>query len=1539
MFEENSYIDDGMKSAAMVFALVAQDEDRRDLKQIIDKDLPFKDYYSFFVISAKLEANNKECTEAKETFTKAESIYFGNLEGCSLEMDDGLRVVFDEDIWGFKGWMQFRQSLSTPQKIYLDFEATQKTSDERYEPSSFGVWQMITMLRERISYYPVLGQAADELSNSKIAENKKIDELTKEWANKTSSAGVIPFNSPEVQAAIRFLNFMGNTTDAARLVYLAKTGRIIMDAKAGAAPELKTSSDTQKYISFAKTPVENVLPEQYYSSGVVRSAHLVRIMSGNSDLFLQNSRTRPEKPMVLAVTLQDWDDNTHCGSLLATPLGFRMACDEALATYGKDLNYLFEQSQVSIGGFSDAGTGKRCSPVSQAGGNSRGSLDMVGKLPVTATERIDLTLILATAIQNSKFARDNYGKTIDVHYASQISVEQDTDAVMDNYERLKKEYDGYDVLVVSVTDKRQSHRQAQAFKKVFGEFSTMDVGKLDLATDKGKPANRFFSKYVAPALASELTNKNLDDLGVYVIDDASGNVIANYPKQTLEAIEADDGSKIIQVKATQEPLSTFDNEGVKTSGPDIAYSYGSHRVSRTYLLALESYFGQRLDGRKALGKGRPSVEAPDVAQIVLLHVKGVLVDDIVKVAGKSKEFVEDIISFADENGLQDGWMGAHKLSEGLLFWWRYRRPLDILNNQLMMLTGIADGIIEVGANGKLILAKVTPQAREEAKAMQNFRGIIHPVASSTFGNVVVDENGIRSDNQQQITPKNVQQGVDIGGVYVKGSVVQDSVLDQGSRVIESVINNVKGRIVVSQSFVDNSVVNNLESGRALVINLVESGDIVVSGASVVDIFNNNLEDSGLPLGKGHARMWAGFDADGKRDANTLLPGNRYTFSEMYDILAIPDTNITETKIKAARKSLPRRSDYAIQAETITTEKAGDLTSYTLTDADSGSSVTIVPGWGATVTSMKVKLDGKPETEVFYYGNKDITKASGGIPVLWPFANRIKDGKFTWAGDAHNLHDINVTDKNRPIVKADGTKRHIYHGMARYAKWSVGRAGVDKDGAYMTCFLNSADYSAMEKHFGKAKITLAYRLKGNQLGIAVNIINNDDKDIPMSFALHPWIKLPLGPGGTKADVKVSLPAKKRWISNAEHIPDGNVAGVKSSRYDFVTKPKVLGNDAGEDAKGENLPDTFDDVFTGLEFKDGIATSVVYDPKNKIKVEVSQTEGFKQVVLNVPNGKPAVCVEPQTSATDAFNLDRTEVKEQANLVVLKPGETFEGMVSIKTSKFDESETTDSKASSAGYAFEVSAIGADIESYSTAFISTEPSLLDMSILLKTIQSYELSLQKLNDIRQESPEGAGLISEPINRAEAFLNITTLSKDIAAREAAINDVEATILINPTDIPDNQKILLALLKKDNSYLRALEQKLGCKIRLLIPGQYDPATDSSANMIAISKSKIQGMPGLKYLNIHSLIDNAYLPLEQAIVFAKGLIVYSIDSSGETASTIAQMYKILTKKPILESVLKVFLEDNIFVLELPKPLPVDEKHYEELHKQAIAALIAA
>ncbi|PIQ87974.1 MAG: hypothetical protein COV73_01305, partial [Candidatus Omnitrophica bacterium CG11_big_fil_rev_8_21_14_0_20_43_6] len=167
------------------------------------------------------------------------------------------------------------------------------------------------------------------------------------------------------------------------------------------------------------------------------------------------------------------------------------------------------------------------------------------------------------------------------------------------------------------------------------------------------------------------------------------------------------------------------------------------------------------------------------------------------------------------------------------------------------------------------------------------------------------------------------------------------------------------------------------------------------------------------------------------------------------------------------------SDY----EAVLTSRQG-FWLWRLIDKKTGSFIEVAPERGNAIVSMSVGVNGKIE-EIFWY--PDLTRL-GGLSVSWPFANLIRNSIARISGRSIDLRNFAgaTYDSNGNII----------HGLVRNKEWVVEEIGADERGIYMRSSFNIEDHPEIAERFGKAKITLIYRLFGNQLSIKPRLENLD-----------------------------------------------------------------------------------------------------------------------------------------------------------------------------------------------------------------------------------------------------------------------------------------------------------------------------------------------------------------------------------------------------------------------------------------------------------------
>ena len=259
----------------------------------------------------------------------------------------------------------------------------------------------------------------------------------------------------------------------------------------------------------------------------------------------------------------------------------------------------------------------------------------------------------------------------------------------------------------------------------------------------------------------------------------------------------------------------------------------------------------------------------------------------------------------------------------------------------------------------------------------------------------------------------------------------------------------------------------------------------------------------------------------------------------------------------------------------------------------------------------------------------LAKPTGcGIPLLFPFPNRIRDGRFAFEGQECVV--------NPPR-----------HGFVRDRAWTVERVDAnDVDGASVRSVFDAADHPDILAQWPSSfRLAATYRLFGKSLSLAFEVDNTGDRAFPYGYGIHPYFERP-------ARGVVRVPASERWVL-ADSLPTGDLIAV-SGGYDLRDGADVL-------------EVQLDDILTGLDAdENGEVRCEIDDLAAGRRTTVRfDREAFPHVVVYTPPApRTAICVEPNTCPTDAFNLSSRGI--DANVLVLGPGQSARFEVHIERSR---------------------------------------------------------------------------------------------------------------------------------------------------------------------------------------------------------------------------------------------------------------------------------
>jgi aldose 1-epimerase len=263
---------------------------------------------------------------------------------------------------------------------------------------------------------------------------------------------------------------------------------------------------------------------------------------------------------------------------------------------------------------------------------------------------------------------------------------------------------------------------------------------------------------------------------------------------------------------------------------------------------------------------------------------------------------------------------------------------------------------------------------------------------------------------------------------------------------------------------------------------------------------------------------------------------------------------------------------------------------------------------------------------------------GGIPILFPFPNRIRDGRFSWEGTHYRLPANDPSGKN------------AIHGFACRKQWRVIDRGADAHSAWVTGefhgLLDAPETAALWPT--DYRIRVVVRLSGRSLTLDAAVDNPDGRALPFGLGYHPYFRVPFTSAG-EAAYTVAAPAESTW-ELAENLPTGRQQRPDTARD--LNRPRSVAE--------LNL----DDAYTGLPSvpdKDGLCLhGVLRQTPPGLTMEIRASPAFRELVAFTPPHRQAICLEPYTCVTDAVNLQTKGI--DSGWLVLPPHKQWTGRVEM-------------------------------------------------------------------------------------------------------------------------------------------------------------------------------------------------------------------------------------------------------------------------------------
>ena len=284
-----------------------------------------------------------------------------------------------------------------------------------------------------------------------------------------------------------------------------------------------------------------------------------------------------------------------------------------------------------------------------------------------------------------------------------------------------------------------------------------------------------------------------------------------------------------------------------------------------------------------------------------------------------------------------------------------------------------------------------------------------------------------------------------------------------------------------------------------------------------------------------------------------------------------------------------------------------------------------------VTTSGARVDVLSAAEGFESGGHPASRS--GIPLLFPYPNRIAGGRYSWSG-----RDYHLTPDKVPFDKTG----NAIHGFCIDRPWRIVSQSESSVTAIFRTSVDAPERLALWP--ADAEIELTYELRDSCLQSLITIRNPSDQPLPWGFGTHAYFRLPLGHSSSAEQCTIYAPASQTWELD-ECLPSGKI------------QPAAAKLSASPAFRGLKL----DDIYTDVSTDNGEVICRLTDPAAKLIVEQRFPAVFREIVAFTPPWATAVCLEPYTCVTNAINLQQQGI--DAGLHVLPPGETWTGRIDIE------------------------------------------------------------------------------------------------------------------------------------------------------------------------------------------------------------------------------------------------------------------------------------
>jgi aldose 1-epimerase len=299
-----------------------------------------------------------------------------------------------------------------------------------------------------------------------------------------------------------------------------------------------------------------------------------------------------------------------------------------------------------------------------------------------------------------------------------------------------------------------------------------------------------------------------------------------------------------------------------------------------------------------------------------------------------------------------------------------------------------------------------------------------------------------------------------------------------------------------------------------------------------------------------------------------------------------------------------------------------LTTVSLRDREGALEATFVPSAGMLCSSLRHRGDELLAQNAGVGAYAELGKTMG-IPLLYPWANRLAGFEYTAAGRTvevpHDSTRVAVDDKGLPIHGVIGGR----------LQWElVSEPGPGAGSLRARLSWSDAQPEIFEVFPFRHDLLYDARLLGGRLEIEVTVNACGEDSVPLAFGFHPYIS---PPGAPRERWLIELPAMRHLALDPDQIPAGPDEALAERSFELA---------------GHEFDDEFDAVAEPARFAVTAAGR---------RITLDFLHGYPCAQVFAPDGGRFICFEPMTAPANAL-------RSGAGLRLLEAGESYTAGFSV-------------------------------------------------------------------------------------------------------------------------------------------------------------------------------------------------------------------------------------------------------------------------------------